>query len=382
MLQEFSLCIDYPVVFSRKVFSPSNPALSEIICRREPERHHSVAVVIDANVASAWPGLFENIQSYTDTYGDCMSLAAPPLIVPGGENCKNMPEEVNRLHRWMLDAGLDRQSVLLSIGGGAVLDMAGYAAATFHRGIRLIRLPTTVLAQNDAGIGVKNGINGFGVKNLIGCFAAPFGVISDFDFLDTLDVRDKRAGLAEAVKVALIRDPDFFKWLTSEAQALVAFSPDQTETMIRRCAELHLAHIAHGGDPFEFGSARPLDFGHWAAHKLEAMTDYRLRHGEAVAIGMALDAGYSSEIGLLEREQAASICALLEALGFSLWDAVLDHDEGRKSLLDGLAEFREHLGGELTLTMLSNIGCGIEVRSVELPALKIALEKLSHRNRK
>jgi 3-dehydroquinate synthase len=150
--------------------------------------------------------------------------------------------------------------------------------------------------------------------------------------------------------------------------------------MIRRCAELHLAHIAHGGDPFEFGSARPLDFGHWAAHKLEAMTGYRLRHGEAVAIGMALDAGYSSEIGLLEREQAASICALLEALGFSLWDAVLDHDEGRKSLLDGLAEFREHLGGELTLTMLSNIGCGIEVRSIELPALRIALEKLSRRN--
>jgi len=261
-----------------------------------------------------------------------------------------------------------------------VLDMTGYAAATFHRGIRTIRLPTTVLAQNDAGIGVKNGVNTFGVKNLIGCFAAPFGVVSDFDFLDTLAARDKRAGLAEAVKVALIRDPDFFEWLTCEAQALAAFSPRQTETMIRRCAELHLAHIANGGDPFEFGSARPLDFGHWAAHKLEAMTNFRLRHGEAVAIGMALDVCYSSEIGLLRHEHAESVCMLLEALGFSLWDEVLDHGEGRKLLFDGLAEFREHLGGELTLTMLSDIGCGMEVHSVDLPALETALETLSRRN--
>lgn len=378
-LQTFSLNIDYPVIFSRQIFSPANSALSEVICRREPARRHSVAVAIDSNVEANWPGLVENIQNYINAHSDGMLLASTPIIVPGGEACKNASGEVARLHRWMLDAGLDRQSVLLSIGGGAVLDMTGYAAATFHRGIRVIRLPTTVLAQNDAGIGVKNGINTFGIKNLIGCFAAPFGVISDFDFLDTLDERDKRAGLAEAVKVALIRDHDFFRWLESEAQALADFSPSQTETMIRRCAELHLEHIANGGDPFEFGSARPLDFGHWAAHKLEAMTNYRLRHGEAVAIGMALDACYSSKTGLLEQEQAESICDLLEALGFALWDDALKHGDGRKLLLNGLAEFREHLGGELTLTMLSGIGCGIEVRSVDLPALEIALETLSRR---
>lgn len=378
----FSLNINYPVIFSRNIFSPSNPVLSEVVSRMEPERCHSVAVAIDSNVAAAWPSLPENIQNYIDAHDNCMSLASLPVIVPGGEVCKNTSGEISRLHRWMLDAKLDRQSVLLSIGGGAVLDATGYAAAIFHRGIRIVRLPTTVLAQNDAGIGVKNGINAFGVKNLVGCFAAPFGVISDFDFLDTLEMRDKRSGLAEAVKVALIRDQNFFRWMESEASALAVFSSAQTETMIRRCAELHLAHITSGGDPFEFGSAKPLDFGHWAAHKLEAMTDFRLRHGEAVAIGMALDAYYSYEAGLLGHEQADSVCSLLEALGFTLWDEAIDHGEGRKLLLDGLAEFREHLGGELTLTMLSDIGCGVEVCSVDLPALEIALETLFRRNQK
>jgi 3-dehydroquinate synthase len=328
----------------------------------------------------ACPDLIGNISRYVEAHDDCMSLAASPVVVPGGEACKNASGEVLRLHRWMHSTGLDRQSILLAIGGGAVLDMVGHAAATFHRGIRLVRLPTTVLAQNDAGIGVKNGINQFGIKNLIGSFAAPFGVISDFDFLATLEERDQRAGLSEAVKVALIRDRDFFAWLESEAPALAVFSSPQTEIMIRRCAQLHLAQIVNGGDPFEQGSARPLDFGHWAAHKLEAMTGYRLRHGEAVAIGIALDSCYSTEAGLLERKHADSVCALLERLGFSLWHEVLNSPQGQDLLLAGIDEFRAHLGGELSLTMLSGIGSGIEIHSVEQTALKRALAILANRS--
>src|SRR6185312_16684743 len=158
--------------------------------------------------------------------------------------------------------------------------------------------PTTVLAQNDAGIGVKNGINAFGAKNMLGTFAAPFAVINDGRFLATLGERDRIAGMAEAVKVALVRDAKFFAWLRAAAPRLAAFDRDAVAQSIRRCAELHLAHIATGGDPFELGNARPLDFGHWAAHKLEVMTDHALRHGEAVALGMALDARYSVEAGL------------------------------------------------------------------------------------
>lgn len=379
--QAVTLNIDYPLAFCRHVFHPSNPLLAEIISRKEPHRTHRIAVMIDSFVLKAWPKLIADIEHYATAHKSLICLDCDPLIIPGGESCKN-DREVAGMHRWMLKNRLDRQSVLLSIGGGAMLDASGFAAATFHRGTRLVRLPTTVLAQNDAGIGIKNGINALGIKNMLGSFAAPFGVISDFNFLSTLDARDKRSGLAEAVKVALIRDRTFYQWLEHEAQALAAFSPQATEIMIRRCAELHLAHIANAGDPFELGSARPLDFGHWAAHKLESMTRYRLRHGEAVAIGIALDVIYSSKTGMLEAENAEAICALLETLGFTLWDEALDQDSGRKLLLEGLGEFREHLGGELTLTVLADIGRGIEVQSVDLAVFENALRTLSRRNLK
>src|SRR6187402_1345070 len=130
-----------------------------------------------------------------------------------------------------------------AVGGGAVLDAAGFAAAIFHRGVRHIRCPTTVLAQADSGVGVKNAINAFGLKNLLGTFAPPFAVINDSAFLDKLPARDKRAGIAEAVKVALIRDADFFTWLEAEAEALARFAPNALDTLVRRCALLHMHQI-------------------------------------------------------------------------------------------------------------------------------------------
>jgi 3-dehydroquinate synthase len=224
-----------------------------------------------------------------------------------------------------------------------------------------------VLAQNDAGVGVKNGVNAFGVKNFLGTFAPPWAVLNDFDFLDTLKTRDRRAGMAEAVKVALIRDREFFDWLESRAQALARFDAEPVAHLVQRCAELHLAHIATSGDPFESGSARPLDFGHWAAHKLEALTHHAVRHGEAVAIGLALDTRYSVLMGHLDEAGGARVHALLAALGFRLWHAALDQrdDAGRHALLRGLAEFREHLGGELTVTLLSDLGTGVEVHAID-----------------
>src|SRR5262245_48475167 len=229
----------------------------------------------------------------------------------------------------MHELGIDRHAFTIIIGGGAVLDAVGFATATTHRGVRTIRVPTTVLAQNDAGIGVKNGINAFGAKNFLGSFAPPWAVINDAAFLSTLPARDKRAGLAEAVKVSLIRDPVFFAWLREHAAGLHDFQHDLLVRSIRRGAELHLQHIALGGDPFELGSARPLDFGHWAAHKLESLSSHRLRHGEAVAIGMAIDTRYSVEAGLLSPEDGDIVIGLLRALGFDLWDEALELKDAR-----------------------------------------------------
>jgi 3-dehydroquinate synthase len=137
--------------------------------------------------------------------------------------------------------------------------------------------------------------------------------------------------------------------------------------MIRRCAELHMRQIGQGGDPFETGSARPLDFGHWSAHRLETLTNYHLRHGEAVAIGIALDTRYSVACGLLETAAEERVRFLLDHLGFRLWHPALEKKlpDGRFAILEGLREFREHLGGELTVTLLSGIGTGVEVHAID-----------------
>jgi 3-dehydroquinate synthase len=164
--------------------------------------------------------------------------------------------------------------------------------------------------------------------------------------------------------------------------ALAAFEPEPMKHLIRRSAELHLNHIANGGDPFEMGSARPLDFGHWAAHKLEQMSEYRLRHVEAVAIGIALDVLYSVRQGLLARPAAERILSLLERLGFTLFDPELKSvaASGELGVLEGLEEFREHLGGELTITLLSDIGRGLEVHSMDILHVRQSLQDLEARH--
>jgi 3-dehydroquinate synthase len=277
---------------------------------------------------------------------------------------------------------IDRHSYVIAIGGGALLDMVGLAAATAHRGVRHIRIPTTTLSQADSGVGVKNGINAFGKKNFIGAFAPPFAVVNDFELLESLSDRDKRAGYVEAVKVALIRDGEFFERIEADARKLAAFEPDAMRRLIHRCAELHLNHISSSGDPFEFGSARPLDFGHWAAHKLEQLSEYKIRHGEAVAVGIALDVLYSRRMGFLDAASAERVLGLLERLGFEIYANELLHMDSEHSImvLNGLEEFREHLGGELSITLLQGIGRGFEVHEMNAPRVIEAIYELRDRH--
>jgi 3-dehydroquinate synthase len=380
-LQSFAVRYEYPVFFTENLFARDNPIFRDTLLRREPKRRHRVVVFIDANVAAAFPSLAHDIAGYADQHAESVQLLALPETVPGGESVKNDPALLTRLQRRLVDLGVDRHAFVVGIGGGAFLDMIGYVASSTHRGIRHVRVPTTVLAQNDSGVGVKNGVNAFGVKNLIGSFAPPFAVINDAAFLRTLHPRDKIAGIAEAVKVALIRDRGFFEWLEAHADALRACEAAAMRHMIRRCAELHMRQIAHGGDPFESGSARPLDYGHWAAHRLEALTAHELRHGEAVAIGLALDTRYSVQTGLLRIGEDARVHALLKRLGFHLWHPALEwrDADGRWQLLRGLEEFREHLGGDLTITLLRDIGVGEEVHQMDRDEILRALAWLRQR---
>jgi 3-dehydroquinate synthase len=362
----------YQVHFTQSVFEPGNTILRDLILGAG-EGRRKILVVVEEAVNRAFPALIEQVKEYADAHSDAIELTGHPHVIPGGEWIKQTKTYVDRIREAIHQNQICRHSFVMAIGGGALLDAVGYAAATAHRGVRLIRLPTTVLSQNDSGVGVKNSLNLFGKKNFIGTFAPPYAVINDFDFLRSLSDRDFRSGLAEAVKVALIKDAAFFEGLENLAERLNQRDSSAVENVIYRCAELHLQHIA-GNDPFELGRSRPLDFGHWAAHKLEQLTEHRLRHGEAVAIGIALDASYSHLIGMLSEASWRRIVDLLLKLGFEIGLSQIKLED----LMVGLDEFREHLGGELTIMLLRAIGVGEEVHTINRKLVEQSAGLLGH----
>jgi 3-dehydroquinate synthase len=379
--QRFAVEYHFPVYFTRDLFHQDNKVLLEAVNRVEPGQRHRIMFVIDQNVDVKNPGLRIAVRRYVSQHPSSFEMAAEPLPVAGGEASKNDINYVVELLAEINRARLDRHSFIAIIGGGAVLDMACFAAALAHRGIRAIRIPTTVLSQADSGVGVKNGVNFFGKKNFIGTFVPPFAVINDSRFIETLSLRDKIAGMAESVKVALIRDRWFFEFLEANVGGLADGDPELLALQIRHCAELHMRHIRSSGDPFELGSARPLDFGHWVAHKLESMTQNQLRHGEAVAIGMAVDLIYSAKARFLPASDLDRALNLLASLGLPLWhDALLQSDrDGRHIVLQGLQEFREHLGGCLHITLVRQIGDGFEVTEMDKRLVVESIETLRRR---
>ncbi len=368
--QSFSVPFRYPVAFTEHLFAENQTLFVDTFPEGQLAR---VFFVLDAGVVAHHPGLISQIKTYVATRSSRIALVAEPMVVAGGEACKNDPEAYQQVVEATHTFGIDRHSYLVALGGGALLDMVGFAAAISHRGIRLIRIPTTVLSQNDSAVGVKNSINAFGKKNYLGTFTPPFAVLNDFTFLESLEDRDWSSGISEAVKVALIKDLDFFEWLETHAPALARRELEPMKEHIIRSAKHHMTHIA-GADPFEFGSSRPLDFGHWAAHKLEKLSDFRIRHGEAVAIGIALDSAYSYLQGRIEEVDLLRIFNLFRTLGLALYAPELQGD----SLLQGIKEFQEHLGGKLTIMLLEELGKGVEVHEMDPDLIVKAMHLLQH----
>lgn len=380
IIQEFKVPFTYGVYFTQNTFCKDNPVLANLLRQKSGcGAPYKVLYVVDEGVVQANPDLLDDISTYTAHHADALTAVAAPVVLPGGEVSKNDPALLNQILEAINAFGVCRHSYLIAIGGGALLDTAGFAAATAHRGIRLIRIPTTVLSQNDSGVGVKNSINAFGKKNFLGTFAPPFAVINDSNFLLTLEDRDWRGGIAEAIKVALIKDAAFYEQIKKNAAKLAAREMEPMQQLIFRCAEMHVEHIG-GADPFEFGSSRPLDFGHWAAHKLEQLTNYELRHGEAVAIGIALDVTYSKLAGMLSEKEWTDILSLLCDLGFDIYIPELlqglDTPAKKLFIVQGLQEFREHLGGQLTIMLLQKIGEGVEVHHLDEDLIIASVKQL------
>lgn len=372
--QSFNVPFEYKVFFTTHLFEKQNPLFKQFLQSEESGITKKILFVIDDNVVVCHPHLVSQIKNYFDDYA-AIQLIEEILVVPGGEACKNTGTHLDDIIKAVDRHGIDRHSYIAAIGGGAVLDMVGYAAAIAHRSIRHIRIPTTVLSQNDSGVGVKNGINYKGKKNFLGTFAPPVAVFNDYHFLTTLNDRDWRGGIAEAVKVALIKDKPFYEWLTANALAMNNREMASMQYQIKRCAQLHLDHIA-GGDPFEKGSSRPLDFGHWSAHKVEQLSGFEIRHGEAVAMGIALDTAYSHINGWIDEAAAISVVELLTNLGFSITHPLMEIHDENSALIKGLHEFQEHLGGKLTIMLLRGIGKGEEVHELDFGLLQQASQWL------
>jgi 3-dehydroquinate synthase len=368
----FSVPFVHRLRFTDDVFESEQQVLADLLepSGLEPAR---VQFWLDEHVARANPQLKRRIHRFVATHADRIWMPGNIQVPPAGEAVKNDIHILERMLKCMNAADLDRRSYVVVIGGGAVLDAVGFAAAIAHRGIRLVRLPTTTLSQGDSGIGVKNSVNLFEKKNWVGTFAVPWAVINDATLLETLPERDFLCGFSEAVKVALLKDAECFEQICASADRIRARDMSAAGPVIRRSAELHLDHITRGGDPFESLEARPLDYGHWSAHKLEVMSGFELRHGEAVAIGVAIDTVYSSLVHGFPESDAERVLNCLQRLGLPLSHPLLDDTD---TLFAGLEEFRQHLGGRLTLTMLPRVGAKIDVHEIDKSRMLEAIERV------
>lgn len=359
---DISITFKHSIRFSRNVFSLENSTLPKLFTQGVEAK---VIVFIENEIIKNFPSLESDIQCWFEFNKDLRLTSI--TRAEGGEYCKRSEVVCREVMDAIEKQKIDRHSYVWVIGGGAFLDVVGFAAATAHRGIRLVRFPTTTLSQDDSGVGVKNGINLYKKKNFLGTFSVPYAVVNDFEFLYTQPEHICREGLVEAVKVALVKDGTFFEWIEENSETLCMLKPSILEECIERSSILHAEHIALGGDPFELGSSRPLDFGHWSAHKVEQISDFRLSHAQAVSIGVALDSLYSWKVGLLSEVQAMRVVSVLRTLKMPIWDEAFEvkNADKRYALLDGLEEFREHLGGRLTVLLLNDLGSGIDVHEID-----------------
>lgn len=260
-----------------------------------------VVVITDENVERQWGGVFEG--------RDCIVLAA-------GEESKTFAV-MERIIAQLIELRADRQTLIVGIGGGVVCDIAGFAASIFMRGVPFGLVPTTLLAQVDAALGGKNGVNVGGYKNMAGTFGQAEFVLCDTAFLATLPQREVLSGLAEVVKTAIVGDPELF-------EILERGSWDWIE-VVRRAAAVKMGIVSR--DRHESGERRVLNLGHTLGHAIEKVTDERVPHGFAVAVGMAHAANMAVERGLLAPSDASRIVALLKKLGLPTTLAEVDVED-------------------------------------------------------
>jgi 3-dehydroquinate synthase len=339
--------------------------LGALVAGRRPQA--AAALVTDTVVASHH---LAAAQSALTAAG----VRTTPVVVPSGEGSKSWTG-LERLCEALLAARIERGDLVIALGGGVVGDLAGFAAAILRRGVDVVQVPTTLLAQVDSAVGGKTGINAARGKNLIGAFHQPILVVADTALLDTLPARDFRCGYAEMVKYGLINDRAFFVWLEEHWRAVFAATAARDQAIAQSC-RAKAAIVAR--DEREQGERALLNLGHTFGHALETATGYgeRLLHGEAVAIGISLALGLSVELGLLPADEAARVDRHFAAVGLpTKLSAIAGGVGGADALVDRMAEDKKVKQGKLTLILSQQIGACVVRSGIDPGLLRAFLAK-------
>ncbi|WP_170319589.1 3-dehydroquinate synthase [Polyangium spumosum] len=357
-----------------------NRDLRHLLVRREPDQRHRVAAIVDRGALAAQPELNLHIERYARCHNDALDLVAPPIVQGGGENMKDDATLPSRLQAYFHALELDRRSILLTVGGASLLDLAGFAASTMQSAPRVVRVPTTTLAQAGPAVLPKSSINAFGTKDFLCTFRAPFAVVCDRRFVETQKTREKVFGLVQAVRAALLWDEQLFGWIVAHAHRVASGERDAVAELLQRSAALHADLAAHTSDEEVYGPEGPLAFGAWAADRIELSTERRIRQGEALAVGIALDTTLGALHRTLGEADREAIHRLLERLGLRLWHDALGNvdSEGRLLLLDGLSE--RSFGHAPRVPLLCGIGRGVTSQELREDVLREAITRLAHRD--
>ncbi len=272
------------------------------------------------------------------------------LVLPEGETEKNL-ETVGKAVEFLSDNGIDRDSSIIAFGGGVIGDITGFVASSYMRGIKFLQVPTTLLAQVDSSVGGKTGVNINTGKNLIGSFYQPIAVIADTRYLNSLEPNRLSEGLAEVIKYGLIRDEDFFKWLSKNTSRILALEPEVMTHLIERCCQIKAEIVSE--DEREGSIRAILNYGHTFGHAIESLTDYSVyTHGEAVSIGMVMAASMAERMGMLSQDDKTDITRLLESVNLPTKKPDLNSND----FLESMKRDKKVQDGEIRLILLESIG--------------------------
>lgn len=331
-------------------------------------RKDRVAIVTDANVAASWQGI-------VGASFEAVGIRPEWLVLPAGESTKSW-EQLARVVDFLLDLETERKDNVVALGGGVIGDLTGFAASMVKRGCGFIQIPTTLLAQVDSSVGGKTAINTPAGKNLVGAFHQPSLVLADPSALDTLPLRDTRAGYAEVAKYGLIDDAAFFEWCEANAAGILAGDSVARETAIARSVAAK-ARIVAADEKETTGTRALLNLGHTFGHALEAETGFseRLLHGEGVALGMVLAARFSARQGLMRGQDAERIAAHIGAVGLPASLSALGLSCDGKRLADHMLHDKKMDAGTLPFLLMRGIGQTFLAKDVDLAEVAAFLDE-------